>query len=310
MILKIGASDLPRQIADGRVALAMTSARDLPMLAGRDRGDKMARIRPKTPMAGLLLALGLLYATAGSAEAAGAVSAEARVQLAPSGKLRAAFLTYDPALGWRDASSTPGGVSGDVARLLADTVGVPLQPIFYDTPQGYARSIGELSWDIAFAGRDIPGHVDYGPTILLVAHALLLAPGKNFQDLADLDREKVRVGVTAGTLEEQFLAERLHKAFVFRVLVGTDAAVATLRNSGADAFAASVPFLSKVAPDVPGSRIVTPPYAVTPVMIMVAPGRSSALAYIADFIRDAKATGFIQQSLDRAKLPGARVAPP
>ena len=270
----------------------------------------MARIRPKTSVAGVLLALGLLYATGSAAAAASAVSPEARIQLAPSGKLRAAFLTYDPALGWRDASGAPGGVSGDLARLLADTAGVPLQPIFYDTPKGFAQSISHLGWDIAFAGRDIPGHVAYGPPVLLVEHALLLAPGKNFQDLADLDRDKVRVGVTIDTLEERFLTERLHKAFVFRVLVGADAAIATLRNSGADAFAASVPFLSKVAPGVPGSRIVTPPYAVTPVMIMVASGRSSALAFVADLIRDAKSNGFIQQSLDRAKLPGVRVAPP
>src|SRR5262249_15861363 len=148
------------------------------------------------------------------------------------------------------------------------------------------------------------GRVDYGPAILLVEHALLLGPGKSFQDLADLDRDKVRVGVTIGTMEEQFLGQRLHKAFIFRVLPGTDGGSATLRNSGADVFAGSVPFLTKVAAGVPGSRIVGPPFAVVPVMVAVSPGRTSALGYVSDFIRGVKATGFIQEAINRAKLTG------
>lgn len=263
----------------------------------------------KTRIVGLLFALGALHGMAGTAGAASSVPAEARAQLVPTGKLRAAFLTYDAALGSRDASGAPGGVEGEVARMLAERVGVPLQPIFYDLPSAYAASIGTLAWDIAFAGRDTPGRIDYGPVIMLVEHALLLGPGKSFQDLADVDRDKVRIGVTMGTMDEQFLGQRLRKAFIFRVLIGTDAASATLRNSGADAFAGSMPFLTKVAADVPGSRILGPPFALAPVVIAVSPGRPSALTYIGDFIRELKATGFIQQAINRAKLPGVSVAP-
>jgi polar amino acid transport system substrate-binding protein len=259
----------------------------------------------------LLIVLGVLHGLTGSVLGASPVPAEARAQLAPTGKLRAAILTYDPALGSREAAGAPGGVAGELTRLLADRLGVPLQPIFYDLPAGYAASIGTLAWDIAFAGRDTgPGRVDYSAPVLLVEHALLLAPGKSFQDLADVDREKVRIGVTIGTVDELFLKQRLHKAFLFRVLVGTDAASLTLRASGADVFAGSVPFLSRVAADVPGSRIVGPPFAVVPVMVAVSPGRTSALGYIGDFVREAKATGFIQEAINRAKLTGVSVAPP
>lgn len=259
---------------------------------------------------GACLALGLLQGIAHGAAAQSSVPAEARAQLAPSGKLRAAFLTFDPALGSRDAANAPGGVSGDLARLLAERLGVPLQPMFYDTPLGYAQSVGSLAWDIAFAGRDVSGRIDFGPTILLVEHALLLAAGEKFQDLADVDRDKVRVGVTTGSMDEQFLTPRLHKAFIFRVLVGADAAAAALRTSGANAFAGSMPFLAKVGADAPGSRILGPPYALVPVVIAVSPGRTAALSYLTDFIREAKTTGFIQKSINKASLPGVSVAPP
>jgi polar amino acid transport system substrate-binding protein len=139
---------------------------------------------------------------------------------------------------------------------------------------------------------------------------MLMVPGKTFRDLADIDREKVRVGVTIGSVDDQILAQKLKQAFVFRVLVGIDNASLTLRNSGADLFAASVPFLAKVAAEVPGSRLLAPPFAVVPAVIAVSPGRTAALAYIGEFVREAKASGFIQQSIDRAGLQGVRVAPP
>lgn len=261
-------------------------------------------------VAALLVALSLLSAAA-SAAGADAVPAEARVQLAPTGKLRVGFVMFEPALATRDAAGEPAGVAPDLARALAERLGVPLDPILFDSPATYAESVGSLKWDIALAGRESgAGRADFGPAFALIDHEMLVGPGKTFRDLADIDREKVRVGVTIGTVDDQMLAQRLKQAFVFRVLTGTDNASATLRNSGADLFAASVPFLAKVAAEVPGSRLLAPPFAVVPAVIAVSPGRTAALAYLAEFVREAKASSFIQQSIDRAGLQGVRVAPP
>jgi hypothetical protein len=42
---------------------------------------------------------------------------------------------------------------------------------------------------------------------------------------------------------------------------------------------------------------------------MVVPkGRTSHLAYFSDFIEDAKASGFVQHTIERAGLHGVRVA--
>jgi len=272
----------------------------------------MTRHGPVGRVVGLLVAFGILEATADIAARAQPVSAEARVQLAPTGKLPAAIVMFEPALAKRGAAGAPAGVAPDLARALAERLGVPLEPILFDTPATYAASVGSLRWDIALAGRDAGGggRVDFGPTVVLIDHGVLLGPGKMFRDLADIDREKVRVGVTIGTVDDQILGQRLKKAFVFRVLIGSDNASLTLRNSGADAFAASVPFLAQVEPEVPGSRLLTPPFAVVPAVIAVSSGRTAALAYLAEFVREAKASGFIQHSIDRAGLQGVRVAPP
>jgi polar amino acid transport system substrate-binding protein len=249
---------------------------------------------------------------ASAAAGAGAVPAEARAQLAPTGKLRAALVLYDPALASRDASGEPIGVAPDLARALAERLGVPLQPILFDSPATYAASIGLLRWDVGFAGREAggSGRVDFSPAFVLVDQVLLLGPGKTFQDLADIDREKVRVGVTLGTAADQLLTRRLANAVIFRVLVGVDNASLTLRNSGADVLAGSAPFLARIAAEVPGSRILGPPFAVVPAVIAVSPGRTEGLAYVNEFVREAKASGFLQRAIERAGLQGVRVAPP
>jgi polar amino acid transport system substrate-binding protein len=265
--------------------------------------------RAVAAVAALLVVLGVAPTPAVLAQT---VTAEARVQLAPRGKLRVAFVMFEPGLVTRDATGEPIGVAPDLARALAERLGVPVEPILYETPATYAASVGSLRWDIGFVGREaaVAGRVDLGPSFVLIDHEILLGPGKEFRDLADMDREKVRIGVTLGTVDDLVLTRQLKTAFIFRVLPGTDNASLTLRNSGADAMVASVPFLTKVASDVPGSRLLVPPFAVVPAMIAVSPGRTAALAYIADFVRAAKASGFIQKSIDRAGLAGVRVAPP
>jgi polar amino acid transport system substrate-binding protein len=253
----------------------------------------------------------LLSAAASLAAGADAVPAEARVQLAPTGKLRVAYVMFEPALVTRDAAGEPIGVAPDLARALAERLALPLEPILFDRPATYAASAGSLRWDIAFTGREGGGAgVDFGPALVLIDHALLLAPGKTFEGLDEMDRDKVRVGVTIGTVDDRILTQKLTKAVIFRVLIGTDNAALTLRNSGADAFAASVPFLARVAAEVPGSRMLAPPFAVVPGVIAVSSGRVAALAYLGEFVREAKASGFIQRSIDRAGLQGVRVAPP
>jgi polar amino acid transport system substrate-binding protein len=110
-------------------------------------------------------------------------------------------------------------------------------------------------------------------------------------------------------VDDQFLGRTLKKSQIFRILVGVDYAGLTLRNSGADVFAASMPFLARVAAQVPGSRMLDPPFAVVPAVVAVASGRTAGLAYVNEFVREAKASGFVQRSIERAGLPGVRVAP-
>jgi polar amino acid transport system substrate-binding protein len=51
-------------------------------------------------------------------------------------------------------------------------------------------------------------------------------------------------------------------------------------------------------------------YGVNHAAIAIAPGQAGRLAYINEFVEEAKASGLVQRAIDRAGLRGVQVAPP
>jgi polar amino acid transport system substrate-binding protein len=83
-----------------------------------------------------------------------------------------------------------------------------------------------------------------------------------------------------------------------------------LRAGDVNAFAASRPGLLQRSAQLPGSRVLEDRFHTVFVAMMVPKGQAGRLAYISDFIEEAKASGLVQQAIERAGLRGAQVAPP
>jgi polar amino acid transport system substrate-binding protein len=58
----------------------------------------------------------------------------------------------------------------------------------------------------------------------------------------------------------------------------------------------------------PGSRVLDDRYGANLLGMVVSKGQDARLAYIGEFIEQAKASGLVQQAIERAGLPGHRVA--
>jgi ABC-type amino acid transport substrate-binding protein len=58
----------------------------------------------------------------------------------------------------------------------------------------------------------------------------------------------------------------------------------------------------------PGSRVLEDHYGANLLGMVVSKGQSARLAYISEFIEKAKASGLVQQVIDRSGLPGHQVA--
>jgi polar amino acid transport system substrate-binding protein len=59
----------------------------------------------------------------------------------------------------------------------------------------------------------------------------------------------------------------------------------------------------------PGSRVLEAHYGANLLRMVVSKNQAARLAYISEFIEQAKASGLVQLAIERAGLPGYKVAP-
>ena len=81
-----------------------------------------------------------------------------------------------------------------------------------------------------------------------------------------------------------------------------------LRTGHADAFASIRPVLLGYSSRLPGSRVLEEHYGANLLGMAVAKDQAARLAYITEFVEQAKASGLVQQAIERSGLPGYKVA--
>jgi polar amino acid transport system substrate-binding protein len=60
---------------------------------------------------------------------------------------------------------------------------------------------------------------------------------------------------------------------------------------------------------IPGSRILDDAFLNSSTAVCVPKGKPAALAYVSDFIEEAKASGLVRRSLDEMGLTSSQIAP-
>jgi polar amino acid transport system substrate-binding protein len=76
-----------------------------------------------------------------------------------------------------------------------------------------------------------------------------------------------------------------------------------------DVFAAPRPGLIQFSARLPGSRVLEERFHATFGAMAVPKGHEGRLAYIREFIEEAKASGLVQRAIERAGARGVQVAP-
>ena len=82
-----------------------------------------------------------------------------------------------------------------------------------------------------------------------------------------------------------------------------------LQTGHADVLASVRPVLLKYSTQLPGSRVLEDRYGANLAAMVVAKGQAERLAYIREFIEEAKASGLVQRAITSAGWRGAQVAP-
>lgn len=260
------------------------------------------RLWVSTVIAGLLIACAVPQTGFGSQPSAA---------VAPTGKLRVAFLLL-PIYATKDsATGELRGVAIDLGRELARRLSVPFEPVTYASVTEVIGGATTGAWDVALTGinTERAAVMDFSDPYMEVEQGYLVRAGVSIATESDVDKVEIRVGVLEKAGADVLLSRTLKNASLVRT-ANVPKLNALLDAGKVDVIAATKVALFAAAESRPGSRVLDGRILVEPIGMGVPKGRDgAAAAYVGKFVQDAKAEGIVKSAIERAGLRGVVVAP-
>jgi len=231
--------------------------------------------------------------------------------LAPTGKLRAAINFGNPVLAGKDpATGEARGVSVDLSRELARRLGVPLEIVTFMAAGKVVEATKANVWDVAFVAVDPERAVDmdYSAPYVVIEGAYLVPAGSAIRSNAEVDREGVRVVVGRGSAYDLFLSRELKRAQIFRAPT-SNTVVDMMLAQHYDVAAGVKQQLEADARRLKDVRLLEGRFMVINQAMATPRGRAAGARYLAEFVEEMKASGFVAGALARHGIEGATVAP-
>jgi polar amino acid transport system substrate-binding protein len=233
-------------------------------------------------------------------------------QLAPTGKLRIA-VAVAPSPSAQFAvkdGDTYRGVAVILGQALAKELGVPSIVVPHAASGEIQNSAADNKWDVAFlpVDADRKKFVDFGSAYHLLQSTFLVEPGSKMQSVKDADAAGVGIGGVANTATFRAATAATPKATHIE-FKGVDIATQAMLDGKIDAIALSRESLGGVAAKVPGSRILDDAFLNSTTAACVPKNKPAALAYVSEFVEEAKASGLVRSALDEMGLKSSIVAP-
>jgi polar amino acid transport system substrate-binding protein len=240
------------------------------------------------------------------------VTPELRQRFAPTGRLRASVNLGNPILVKRDApEGAPYGVSVDLARGLADLLGVELELVVVHNAGASVNTVRSEQADIGFFAID-PARSEgllFTAPYVLIEGCYLVKNDSALQANEDVDQAGIRVTVGKGSAYDLFLSRRLQHAEIVRAPT-SPTVVDEFVAQGLDVAAGVKQQLEADQLRHPGHRLLPGRFMVIQqAMGAFASKGAQVQAFLAAYVEQQKASGFVQASLQRNQIDGASVAP-
>jgi polar amino acid transport system substrate-binding protein len=263
----------------------------------------------RTVLAALIAGCLLACAQLAAATAEPQQAADPRVaDLARAGKVRIGlFLPQyikDPATGQLRS------VWVETARAFAGHLGVQLVVVEHATPPEAIACLKAGACDVMFLPLDARAAAvgDFSNPIFQFDYTLLVPAGSSIVRVADADRPGIRIAAVrnhASTLE---LSSQLKQAEL--VYAETpDSTFDLLRTGQAHVMASTRLALLDFSDRLPRSRVLEDRYGANINRMVVPKGKADWLAYVGEFVENAKASGLVQKAIERGGTRGVTPAP-
>ena len=232
-------------------------------------------------------------------------------ELAPTGVLRAAInLSNFLLVTGRSAAGDPEGVAPDMARELANQLGVPVRYVPFKTPGELADAAASEVWDIGLIGAE-PQRAEaiaFTPAYCEIEATYLVPAGSPLNSIAAVDAAGVRIAVTARSAYGLWLDRNIKHATLVRAET-LDGALQQFERDKLDALAGLKPRLLTDLEKLPGTRLIDGKFMSVQQAIGTPRRNTAAPAFLRSFVEEAKASGLVARLIDRHKVRGLSVAP-
>jgi polar amino acid transport system substrate-binding protein len=239
-----------------------------------------------------------------------AIDAERVAGFTPTGRLRASINVGNPILAAREGN-TARGVSVDLARALAQRLGVELELLVFDTASRSVQAVSDDQADIGFFAIDpLRGeHIAFSAAYVLIEGSYLVRESSPIRANDEVDRPGRTVVVGKGSAYDLFLTRELRHASIARAPT-SPAVVDTFIELGADVAAGVKQQLQADARRIGGLRLLEGRFMVIQQAMGMPKSRgAAAAAQLAVFVEEMKASGFVAAALEKHRIEGASVAP-
>jgi polar amino acid transport system substrate-binding protein len=233
-------------------------------------------------------------------------------ELAPTGVLRAGInMSNFLLVSGTSPSGDPVGVAPDMARAIADRLGVPVAYRKFPRPGELADAVEEGAWDVGLIGAE-PARaqkITFSPAYCEIASTYLVPAGSPLRTIEEVDRPGIRIAVTARTAYELWLSRHIRNAELVKS-DSLDAALAQFAAEKLDALAGLKPRLLKDVATLPGARILDGQFSAVQQAVGTPHANAAGAAFLRDFVEEAKASGLVASLIERHRIQGLSVAPP
>jgi polar amino acid transport system substrate-binding protein len=229
----------------------------------------------------------------------------------PTGKLRASINLGNPILAYRGDDGNARGVSVDLAGEFAKRLGVKLELVVVDAAGKSVDVVANEQADIGFFAIDpVRGaNIAFSAAYVLIEGCYLVKEASPIRTNDDVDVAAHRVVVGKGSAYDLFLSRTLQQAQIVRSPT-SPTVVDTFLELGAEVAAGVKQQLEADTQRFGGLRLLDGRFMVIQQAMGTPKSRGAeAAAFLASFVEEMKASGFVAAALERHGIQGASVAP-
>ena len=229
-----------------------------------------------------------------------------RSELGPNGVLRAAINMSNILLVTDKMSDgTPIGVSPDMAQALAKNLNLKLELIPYSSPGEIADDADKNKWDIGNIGAE-PQRAEkiyFSSAYAEIQATYLVKSNSTISNIEDVDMDGKTISVADRSAYCLWLERNIKNAKLLKA-DGVENSVDNFINKDLDALAGLRPQLMETVKTLNDSKLLEGYFMSVQQAIGTSKENTEASKYIADFVENMKASGFVKKLILKHKVDG------